>query len=453
MKVFFRANIINVVLPLLMFALTTVSCSNNDYVNAIPPNVIAIMKIDAGRLASKSTAAKLSALMTIEDISDCGLDFGNDVFAFETIDGNFGLCVKVTDSDKLSDTFTKMSAKGNCGKLRRQGDFFLSDIGNAWAVGFSDKAIVAIGPVSAASLGDEQQRLVRLLRQDDDMSVVNNPMYAKLDSINAPVAMVAQVQALPESITAPFTVGAPRGTDASQIMIASDISTEDGILKMTGKSFSFNKSIDTSLNDAYKTYRHIDDFCLSKIPADYKVGLIVNVDGAQYLKLLHESKQMQSLLAGVNTALDFDNIIRGVNGNLAVFSSGMLGKETGMNIFAKTHNPGWTADVEYWKQSCPVGSSITGANGSWTYSSGKMKFAFGIAGDMFYGTTDSSLIPTTADKTIQPISPAVQKIIKGSRMAMILNLSALSDGESLPGISKMTKQLLGDVNTFIYVLK
>lgn len=454
MKGLFRANIINVVLPLLMFVLTMLSCSNNDYVNAIPTNVTAIMKIDARQLNSEKATATLSALMPVGDIADCGLDFGNAVFVFETIDGNFGLCAKVKSCDKLSDTFNSMSAKGNCGKLRRQGDFFLSDVGNAWAVGFSDKAFVAIGPVSVASLGDEQQKIIRLLRQNDDRSIANDPMYAKLDSMDMPVAMVAQVQALPEKITAPFTLGAPRGTDASQILIASAISSENGILKMTGKSFSFNKSVDISLRNADKTYRNIDAYCLSRIPAGYTMGLIANVDGQQYLKLLQDNKQMRSLLAGVNTALDFDNILRCVDGNLVVFSSGVLGKETGMTIFAKSRNPRWTVDVDYWKQSCPAGSSISGADGSWIYKDGNTKFAFGIAGDMFYGTTDNSLIPATAGKDFQSISPDIQNAIKGSRMAMIVNLSALSDGDMLPsGIGNIVKRLLGNVSTFIYIIE
>ncbi len=38
-------------------------------------------------------------------------------------------------------------------------------------------------------------------------------LFAQIDSIDSPIAMVAQVQALPEKFVAPFTLVLPKDTD------------------------------------------------------------------------------------------------------------------------------------------------------------------------------------------------------------------------------------------------
>ena len=57
------------------------------------------------------------------------------------------------------------------------------------------------------------------------------------------MALVAQAQALPEKFVAPFTLGAPKNADASQIVIAAEMNVQKGMLRIKGETFSFNPSI------------------------------------------------------------------------------------------------------------------------------------------------------------------------------------------------------------------
>lgn len=68
--------------------------------------------------------------------------------------------------------------------------------------------------------------MVRFLHADEDAGVKSSRLFAQLDSIDSPIAMVAQVQALPEKFVAPFTLGAPKDADASQIVIAAGMKVE-----------------------------------------------------------------------------------------------------------------------------------------------------------------------------------------------------------------------------------
>lgn len=456
MKRLYGANTIwHVVLFLLCVVGLLSSCSNNSYVNAIPSNATGIIKINATKIEGGNAAAKtLAMFLPIEDIEDCGIDWSSNVFAFETIDGNFGVCAKVKSGGKLGDALSDLVAKGKCGNIRKQGDFTFAEINNAWAIGFSDDALVVLGPVSAAALADTQRTIAKLLRQDEESGIQSQPIFAKLDSMESNVAMVAKIQALPEKFAAPFCIGAPKDADASQVLVAVDFDKVGGIVKMCGETFSFNKSIDDALKKANSTYRKIDGDYLDKVPQNGCLGWFANVDGKQFLPLLQSNKSLQALLAGLNTAIDFDNIIRSVDGDLMFMSTGVYSEKNEMAMYAKVGHADWVADVDYWKQSCTAGSSITGADGNWCYNSGNMHFAFGLKDNMFYGTTNSEIFPVAGKATSHSLSSDIQDVIKGNRMVMLLNISGMQLGEeSNMGIGSMVKAMLGDVKAVAYVMK
>ena len=436
---------------LCMFAFFTVSCSNTDYVNAIPSSVTALVKLDAKKLDANSAAEVLKKVLPVDDIKESGIDFGSSIYAFETVGGNLGLCVKVKSDGTLDDTFSTLYSKGVCGTVSQRGDFKFTDIKNSWAVGYSDKALVVIGPVSAAALADTQRDIAKMLKQDEAASVVGSPIYECLDSMQSGVALVAQAKALPEMLVVPFMIGAPQNADASQVMIAADISLSDGVLKLEGETFSFNKSVDTELKRANAVFRSINGDYVGAMSDRYKIGFFVNVDGKQFLPVIQNNKPMQALLAGLNTAIDFDNIIRSIDGDFAVVSTDMATSSSETSMLAAIKHPQWVADVSYWKQSCPAGSSIVGENNAWVYKSGDTHFAFGLKGDVFYGTTDSSFSLSDA---VKPVDTGLQDVIKGSRMAMIFNLHDSSAGDtSANAIKNILASVFGSVNAVAYVMK
>lgn len=430
------------------------SCSNNDYVNAIPSTATAIVKVDASKLGADGAAAVVESLLPGEDVADCGIDWSSNLYVFETVDGNFGICAKVSSESKLSDTLEGLASDGKCGKLHKQGDFTFLDINNVWAAGYSDKAIVILGPVSTAELPDAKRNILRMLRQDEDAGIKSSNMFEKLDSIESAVGMVARVDVLPEKFVAPFTIGAPKGADASQIFVAVNFSKKDGVVCMNGETFSFNRSVNAALKKASASYRKINGDYLNMLPNDCQMGLFTNVDGCQFLPMLQSNKSLQALLVGINTAVDFDNIMRSVNGDLVFATDGIMSDKMDLTMYAKVKNPQWVADVDYWKQSCSAGTSITGTSGAWVYNSGNMHFAFGLSNDMFYGTTDNRLIPGTASKDAQPLPANLQNMVRGNRMVLLLNIGGIINGTKLPdGISGIVQHMLGDVKSVAYILQ
>lgn len=433
---------------IMVCALCLASCRDNDYVRSIPASATAVMKIDGAVVAGSH---KMLSLLPFGDKTADVIDLSREVYAFETVDGNLGMCAKVKDSDALLEALKTVTTSD----VRRQGDCRLTDINNSLAVGFNDKSLVVLGPVSAAALPDAQRSIVRMLKQDEDASIMARPMYSKLDSIDSRVAFVAQVQALPEKFAAPFMLGAPKGADASQVAVAAGVDIKDGIVRIDCQSFSFDKSIDRELKKSRAAFRPVKGVFSQSMSHNQLFSLFANVKGKEFLPLLQSDRSLQAVLMGLNTAVDFDNIMRSVDGDLAFMFSGMSQDNIAMTMLARVDNPVWTADVDYWKQSCQPGCSITGSNGSWVYRGGDISFSFGLQGDVFYGISGET--PASIQQLLKPSQPIygeVSRMIAGNRMAMVLNLKPLAaNSAAAGGMFDILKPIIDNVKAVVCVMK
>lgn len=451
-----RKRISFIICQLALFVALTflTSCSGTDYLNAIPGESSALVSMDLGKMSGVNNQAMLKTMLHVSNLSDCGLDLSSKIYLFESPDGNLGLCAKVDDDGDLNDLFNQLASKGVCQKTKERRGFHFTVLKDTWVVGFSDKAMLVMGPAAVTAQAELQNQMAKYLKQEEDDGIKGTPVYDKLDSIQSPIAMVAQAQALPEKFVAPFTLGAPKDADASQVLIAAEVTVKNGSLNIDGETFSFNKSVDKSLKDAAKIYRPIKGRYMQSMSSDALFGLFLNVDGTKFLPLLQNNKGLLALLSGINAAIDMDNIIRSVNGDMAIIMPSYSDDNLQMSMSSELSNSKWLADVDYWKQSCPKGGRIAdwGKN-AYYYTDGKTSFYFGVSSDkqFFSGSNDkqakSSILPAE-----HPIAVGLQNKIKGGKMVMVINLSSVKD-DKLGAVSGFMTPIFGKLNSIVYTLK
>lgn len=436
------------------------ACSDNDYLNAIPSKSTALISVDMqttdgdGKGVDKENILK--SMLHVENVSDCGIDVTEKLYLFETVDGNLGLCAKVADEDNISNWLNQLSQKHICTELTERKGFHFAVLKDSWLVGFSSKALLVMGPVVADARADLQRQMVKFLNADEDAGVKSSRLFAKLDSIDSPIAMVAQVQALPEKFVAPFTLGAPKDADASQIVIAAGMNVENGILKISGKTFSFNKSINQALQQSQTVYRPIKGDYVKSMPNDALAGIFMNVEGTRFLPLVQSNQGLQTLLMGINAAIDMDNIIRSVDGDMAIVMPSLGTDNMQMTMAAKLSHAKWLSDIDYWKQSCPKGSTI----GNWKknaycYSSGKTSFYFGVSDDkQFFSGNDQLSAEYSILPSNHPIDQHIQQMIKGQKMVMVVNLGKAGSGDNaLQAVTGLLAPLFGQLKAVVYTLQ
>lgn len=436
------------------------ACSDNDYLNAIPSKSTAVISIDMSRLNGQEQEQNqehiLKTMLHVDDVSKCGLDVKEKVYLFETIDGNLGLCAKVADEGDVSNWLSQLSQQRICSTVTERKGFHFAVLKDSWLVGFSSKALLVMGPVVAEAQAEMQRQMVRYLNADEDAGIKSSKLFAQLDSIDSPMAMVAQAVALPEKFVAPFTLGAPKDADASQIVIAAGMDVEDGVLKIAGRTFSFNPSINQALVKSQQVFRPIHGDYVQSMPDDAMAGIFMNVAGSRFLPLVQSNQGLQTLLMGINASIDMDNILRSVDGDMSIVLPTLGADHMQMMMAARLSHAKWLSDVDYWKQSCPKGSTI----GNWKsnafcYSSGKTCFYFGVTDDkQFFSGNDEVSAESSIRPSSHPVSKRVQNMIRGEKMVMVINLEKSGGGGSaMQAVTGLLSPLFGQLTAVVYTLK
>lgn len=436
------------------------ACSDNDYLNAIPSKSTAVISIDMSRLNGQEQEQNqehiLKTMLHVDDVSKCGLDVKEKVYLFETIDGNLGLCAKVADEGDVSNWLSELSQQRISSTVTERKGFHFAVLKDSWLVGFSSKALLVMGPVVAEAQAEMQRQMVRYLNADEDAGIKSSKLFAQLDSIDSPMAMVAQAVALPEKFVAPFTLGAPKDADASQIVIAAGMDVEDGVLKIAGRTFSFNPSINQALVKSQQVFRPIQGDYVQSMPDDAMTGIFMNVAGSRFLPLVQSNQGLQTLLMGINASIDMDNILRSVDGDMSIVLPTLGADHMQMMMAARLSHAKWLSDVDYWKQSCPKGSTI----GNWKsnafcYSSGKTCFYFGVTDDkQFFSGNDEVSAESSIRPSSHPVSKRVQNMIRGEKMVMVINLEKSGGGGSaMQAVTGLLSPLFGQLTAVVYTLK
>lgn len=437
------------------------SCSGSDYLNAIPAKSTALISIDLTKMVGdnqslQDKAAVLHSMLHVDDVSDCGIDLESKMFLFESADGNLGLCAKVSSETKIGDWLKQLSDKHIASSISERKGYKFSVLKNAWMVGYSDDAMLIMGPVVADAQAELQRQMVKFLGADEDKGIASTKMYEKLQEIESPMAMVAQAQALPEKFIAPFTLGAPKGTDASQIVIAAEMNVEKGLLHINGETLSFNDAICQAIQAATKNYRPIGETYLKSMPDDAQAAIFMNVEGSKFLPMMQNNQGIQQLLMGINTAIDMDNIIRSVDGDMAIVIPSFSDSALKMSLSAKLKQSKWLQDVDYWKKSCPQGGKIGdwGKN-SYYYTDGKTSFYFGVSDDMqFFSGSDELTAEYSIKPSNHPISQDIQQMVSGQKLAMVVNLAKSGSGnDAVSTVSSLLTPIFGNINSIVYTLK
>jgi len=417
---------------------------------------------EAGADGAADRQAALKALLMIDDVADCGIDVAEKLYGFETADGEFGLVAKVNSKPGLEDWLGTLVEKGVCKRIgeKRGYDFFTFK--ESFLISYSGDALIVMGPVVGGDLSRKQIQMAKYLDADDGEGVMQSKMFERLEQMGGPVALVARSSALPEKFTAPVALGAPKGTDAAEVLISADMSAGGGVLNVAGEVFSFNASVDEALKKASGSYRPINGTFLNRIPAAASFALMANVRGADYLRLLRSNEALRAMLMGINTAIDIDKMITSVDGDMLITASAGKTDRMAVRMMATVGDSGWTSDVDYWKKSCPPGTVITesGAGGNLPqyYMSGSSADVwFGMAdAKTMYISTDAA-VKSAADAVAVPkdgLAPAVIDRIKAGSLCIIVNLDGLSHyKQEMSVATSILRPLFGDVHTLVYTLR
>ena len=389
------------------------SCSSDDYLNAIPSDSVALLSVDVANATGEAkgvNATLLKSFFRVSDVSDCGIDLSSKIYLFESPDGTLGLASRVKSSSSVDKWLCRLSQKGLCQEPQKRRDLHFTILNNSWLVGFSDNALLVMGPVLPSTQSELLRKMTINLHSDE--GVKDTPLFDRLESITSPVAIVSQAQALPSQLIAPFTIGAPADTDASQIFISAEIHADKGCLIMDGQTFSFDETVDKSLKQAGSAFRPLTSRFLPMIPHDALFTIAMNADGSTLLPLMRQSREFRTLLTGVGVDVDIDKFIEQVRGDLIITLPTYNDEHVEMR---------WAAQLDESRE-------------------------------LLDPESEQHLMNTKMQPTSSSLPETVQSNLEGAHQAVLLNLHSLdSDKRQIANIfTSLLKPLFGDVDYILY---
>lgn len=421
----------------------------------VPANSVAIAKIDFTKAAGNDNA--ITKLLKVENPEECGIDFESPAYLFESGDGMFGLVVGIKDEGKTKEWIDKQSSTGVCTALAEKKGICFTSFQNIFLAGFDSNAMLIMGPVVAANEGEQQMKIARYLKADEDKSIKTTKLYEKLSAMDGGlISLVAQAEALPEKAVALFTLGAPSSASASDIYLAASLNVVNGqYLSVEGETFAFDEEIDKSLKAAAKSYKTVKGTYLPTISSSDAFAISCNIAGKEYMKLLRSNPMFRTILMGLNTTIDINKMLDEVDGDILIKGNIDNKENITPTLLADASKGDWIEDVSYWKKSCPSGTKIT--NGAmpktFNFSSSEYNIDFGLTNN------DKTLffVPSGTEKFLEPAANALPKEItdkiKATKLCALVNIKAILASYNSEMATSLAEPLLGNINTIVIGVK
>lgn len=455
------------------------SCSNDDYINAIPKKVSALAEVQLPALASsmqQEVPTLVEELLGWQQFDNSGLDTDRPAIFFETTDGTFGLCVKMDDADDFARYAAEVLGTAMKKATRpvewRNCQFALYS--DKWLMGWSDDALLVMGPIVAAQQQAMQQQMATLLKQDKEKSVRQSPLYESLLQLNddglGRVAM--QAFALPDNIAALFTMGLPKQGDPRQVVLAFDMQQQATTLRLNGSITSRNATVEKGLKAAHAIMRRIDTQQPDRYDATATAHMLFNVDGTQYLPFLRQNPAMQSLMTIANAAIDLDNIIRSIDGTCHLQLGSDSTQAQRLLLTAPLKHAQWLSDVAYWMQSTPSGATLSETTTADERGKGQRHFVltttksdergdrrqtlcFGLyAPQRLYIGTARPNDGKGKNRLADHVAATDIKALQQARLALLVNLKQMGrtkDKDAMATVAKMIKPISKSYTHLLYI--
>lgn len=403
----------------IVMALLLASCSDNtQYVNAIPKRSKAVLSVDVQKLGGMDSTMLLKTMFHLNNLKEGALDLSKRMYAFESPYGYYGLCAAVSDADEVA----QQLQQNHC-TITEFRDCRIGVLDNSWMVGFTDDALLVMGPVTINAQRDLMRTMAKYLHQDKENGLLSSPLCAQLDSLQTPMALVSQVESLPQIMSTFLSICMPNDLPSKQLYYAAGISVARDVVQVDGYLYSYDKTINAAIKD-YQSRRlnNITDKYLASMCRSDVVTIFLNTQ--EKLDVLLEGKNnFEKLLSVLNSSSgeDYRPLIGSAQGEM------LIGVLKG-NPFYYVHMLLSQYDANWRKYIGKIPKSIY-----WMDETLCAGMGYNV-----YNVGRPSLIP--------------KEMIEGKRAAFVVNLGKLAQATSLPVFEKIDS-VLGDKHRIVFTVK
>ncbi len=407
-----------------------VSRSQTAYLNALPSDLKALARFDLLTFADEADL-EISDFVDFvrharsSEKSETGIDFSRPLYAFAAESGNFGMVAAIADDDDFTALCEELHAEGRASAIARQRGYSWVTLLDRWLCAFDGSRALVMGPVASSAQDQLRVEMVRLLEQNKDYSGQTTLFFSQLaKKSGAAVAMIGPELFPPRLRLFFYKLRIASHNDG---MVSLQLSTRANELFLDAVLEPLTDETKSEVTQMFDKLRPIKGELIGNAHSDNSCWLGLNIEGSRLLKFMRTSKSLRSALAAMNLAIDLDNIISAIDGDVAFEFTPDFSPSPHNLVSFNFH--GFYLAARLRDTSCFDGAAAWGNSFVDVQSLGPLDYSLSLASERYYlGAADNILylgsqqgLTTEGNSLLQ----AQQATIAGSRFYATFSMPQL----------------------------
>ena len=436
---------ISVISLVALMVLSLCSCSNTDYQKVIPASSPLVVKVDVRSLAEKSEFNKSEAMQTMENalaamVSDkdmnqvkelmkdpmgMGFDLSVPVYAFMADMETFGLTIKVDDEEAVKEFLLLLNRQSMSSKPVEKDGLMCGTLLDDFTYAYDGQRFLLLG--SSKGTSKAGGLVHQLMNQDEKQSFVSAEGYERLEDGNEDVVVYMDFAGLPDEIMTDFVEMLPKSLRYKELEAVAGLMFEKGEAQLSAKVFGKTQEAKNIIKETNDNLDEIDGEYLDKVSDEALLWFGAGVKGKWLLGKIKESKMLNELLFALEQAVDVEQMLRAIDGDVSLEIPALDAERGGMEFvaYAELDNSKFLADVEDWKMSHKdYGIEMREKEkNQYVLTMKGETYSWGVDGDNLYMGT-ARAFNHSKESTGALLKP-YKKQIKDNQMFLLVNIAAL----------------------------
>ena len=303
--------------------------SGDAYVNAIPRDATAIVRLDAKAFLSEAKLGlkdllrlfrRTKAEQENDEVKSLGIDMKRPIYAFTSSSGNLGFLASIDDADDLTNFLKEEHDAGRASEMTRQRGYSWIVVNQQWLLAFDGKRALMMGPALGSAQDLLRTEMVALLEQDKDESACSQKLFARLEDGDEPLVAVVAPEVFPAEARRFLRTFKVRSIEDAMMRLSCEC--ENNELKLEADVLAESPEVKDELKRLGQLMRPLRGQLIDYAHADHVAWLAVNVEGSTLLDALRSNPTIRAALVALNLIVDADRIIRAVDGDVAIELTG-----------------------------------------------------------------------------------------------------------------------------------
>ena len=456
---------IQLISALVLAILALCSCNNTDYQKVIPANATLVVKANMKAITEKADLKNSKAMKMldeslvavvkgkdmkqvkeyVDDPMKMGIDFSMPVYFF-MVGEDLGLTMKVSNESDVKDFLQVLNKQGLSSKPQEKNGLMCGTLVDDIYYSYDDNTFLLLASMNKGGGSKMGKIAQQLMEMDEKDSFVGTEAYDRLNEEDDDLVTYTNGKWGKDILSNVMSTVLPASVDVKDLDVFLSLNFENGKASFKTHVCGKTERAQALIDEADKNFGMIDGKYLDNVSENMLMWFGTNVKGEWALNKLKESKSTKEMLFMMERAIDIEQMLRAVEGDVALelqmLDTDMDAKDSfGYVAQAELKNTDFLADVDDWKASMKdygMSMSDKGKN-QYLLTMDDQSYLWGVQDKDLYLASEKADLKGSGAKFLD----AYKDDIKKNKLYLYMNLSKVPfvDFAKQSGLNFLTEPL------------